>query len=240
MRKLTTTIAAALAVFIFTTAMFSADQLQIVRVNGLVETGKTTLLDSRSYPIKLPIVITSHELSSMSALLPNGHGIFIKENSSISLDNIGREQTPKGPSWIGMLWITVNRGDFAVCSPEKSSVSTYTRITACGFELLGSDQSTYAVLDNQLTVTRGSVDVYAVNMPNKHVFVQAGESVVLQSPLKVVSAKQNASVTSAVLDATVEACSARLVLPSAVAESIGPTITFPIQPIDPDIVSPST
>jgi hypothetical protein len=242
MRKLITTLTAILAIFI-STFVAAAEQLQVIRVNGLVEVGQTTLQDNMSYPIKFPAVIVSRgSASSISALLPNGHGIFIKSDASVSLDATCRERSSDVTSWIGLLDVTVKQGDFATCSPEKSPIVTYVRISARGAVILGSAQSTYAVLGDQLTVTRGSVDVHILDTPNKHVIVQFGESVILHTPLTVLPAKQSRELSSDVLEATVEACFARLASPKTVAKPIDPTPAgaFPNQPISADLVSPAS
>lgn len=241
MRKHIITLTAILAVFISTTA-FSADVLHSVYVNGLAQTGSTVLQPNTSYPITLPAIITTETKSSLSALLPNGHGLFMGETSVMTLEIFSRENTPTGQSWIGLVRITVPRGSFAMCAPEKSATSGATIVTTRGTVILSGEQSTYSVLGDQLTVTRGSVNVNKTSTPKNHVIVQAGESILLtDGPIVIMSAKQSGGMSVAVTAATIEACSARLAVPSSVAGPTAPTKTaFPIQPINPDLVSPSS
>lgn len=240
MRKYIITLTAVLAVLL-TAPVFSADLLQVVRTNGVVESGQAMLESNKSYPINLPTTIVTMEKSSITALLPNGHGVFIGEKSVMTLESFSRESTPTERSWIGLLSIAVPRGNFALCAPEKQTISTFVRVTTRGTVILGAEESTYAVLGDQLTVTRGSVDVHKTSAPNKHTIVQAGESILLNGPVVVMPAKQSGGLSAAVLEATIDACSARMAPPSAEASPVEkPTFTFPVQPINPDIVSPSS
>lgn len=240
MRKHIITLTTILAILL-SAPVFSADLLQVVRTNGFVESGQAMLESNKSYPINLPTTIATMEKSSITALLPNGHGVFIGEKSVMTLESFSRESTPTGQSWIGLLSITVPRGDFALCAPEKQTISTFVRVTTRGTVILGAEESTYAVLGDQLTVTRGSVDVHKTSAPNKHVIVQAGESILLNGPTSVMPDKRRRGLSADVLEATTDACSARIAPPSAEARPVEKTtLTFPVQPINPDIVSPSS
>lgn len=217
-----------------------SDLFHAVRVAGLVELSGVTVVENESYPIQLPVKIVTRESSAVAALLPNSTGLYVKPNSEVTLDGIGRERTPEGFAWAGILWMTVVRGDFSLCSPEQAALPTRTRVTARGVVLIGSEQSTYVILGDVLTVTRGSVDVHDSKISTRIATVQAGEMLRLSSPWKVEEADRSDAVTQAVLESTVEACSARLAAPEGVAEPVRSIAPFPIQPINPDIVSPSS
>ena len=118
MRKHIITLTAVLTVLL-SAPVFSAELLQVVRTNGVVESGQAMLESNKSYPINLPTTIATMEKSSITALLPNGHGVFIGEKSVMTLESFSRESTPTGQSWIGLLSITVPRATSRCALPRS-------------------------------------------------------------------------------------------------------------------------
>lgn len=206
----------------------------VVRVNGLSTIGGNPVVENQSYEVRLPFTILVTEKADVTMLMPNQAGLFASDGAEVvvnqmAVDHLGPNQE------VTMTWLFVPSGDVAYCSPENASAGDRVQLTFGQFDIFSSGGTTYAIIGKVLTVTRGSVRVSGVT-------VSEGQSVVLFLPLSVKSASNDETVSRFVLEATVNACSARLVVPSAAAAQVEtPTQSaFPLQPINPDIVSPSS
>lgn len=207
--------------------------IPVIRANGLSTINGNPVVENQSYKVRLPITILVTEKSDVTVLMPNQAGLFASNGAEVTVNQMVVDHL--GPNLgTSITNLSVSGGDVAYCSPENLS-SDRVQLTFGQFDIFSSDGTTYAIIDKVLTVTRGSVRVGDST-------VLAGQSVVLFLPLSVKSASKDDDVSRFVLEATVSACSAKLVVPSADASQVEtPTqSTFPIQPINPDIVSPSS
>lgn len=237
MRKLTFILLGLLSMIAATAKAADEHFIYAVYTSGVAFIDGNPFVENTSLPITFPVTVSAPDSASTTLLLPNNTGFYLL-NGQIVLTKMERNMLD---GTTNVLWATVDSKTFAFCSSDQSQPGEHTtNIDYNSVRLLTSGQATYAVIDSKLTVTRGDVRVLS-NNGSVLCRVQEGETVTLGVLFIPIQSSSDKSVTEAVLEATINACTANVVVPSAQAEAVSAPINhFPVQPINPDIVSPSS
>ena len=202
--------------------------IQSVNTSGLVEVGSELVVENKTYRVNLPVKVSTTGNSEFSGRLQNEAGIYIDNDSIVQLVSIDKSEDYKSTKPVIFLFAELIRGNVSYCSSDKLDGVYKLELAVGTFKLMVGDETTFAILNNKLYVVRGKVRI-------GDTIISDGQSSELVRPIQVKKLDDSLDVSKM----AIEACMAKT-LNSANPQSTNSQQTFPIQPINPDIVSPSS
>lgn len=202
--------------------------IQSIRTVGIVELGTELTSENKTYRVDFPFKISTIGNSEFSGKLQHDSGIYIDKNSVVNFISIDKFEDYKATRPIIFLFMELVSGNMAYCSSDKLAGVYKLNLKVGQLNLIVGDESTFVILENKLYVNRGTVRTGDYIISN-------GQCTDLVYPIKV----NKITDSTEELKLAIESCSAKT---TDVANPQSPSDVqfFPPQPINPDIVSPSS